>query len=99
MASRDGGLRVCGGDGDVIEGVGRQNTNLQPVWKGTPARVGVAWCAGGLGFRQNWSRVRTKNEGDLGLKQSNVVTFGATSRRSREDIFQRCDVEINVATF
>ena len=53
MASRDGGLRVCGDDGDVNEGVGRENTDLRSVWKGTPARVGVAWCAGGLGFRQN----------------------------------------------
>ena len=59
----------------------------------------MAWCAGGLGFRQNWIRVRTKNEGDLGLKQGNVATFGATSRRSRADIFQHCDVEANVATF
>ena len=25
-----------------------------------------------------------KNEGDLALKQSNVETFGATSRRSRQ---------------
>ena len=47
----------------------------------------MAWCAGGLGFKQNWSRVRTKNEGDLGLKQGNVTRFGATSRRSREEIF------------
>ena len=110
MVSRDGGLRVCGGDGDVSEGVRRQNTDLRPVWKGTPTRVGEAWCAGGLGFRQNWSRVRTKNEGDLGLKLGNVATFRATSRRSREDIFQRCDVpkrkvfqrrdvRSNVATF
>ena len=90
---------MCGGDGDVREVVGRQNTDLRPVCKGTPARVGVAWCAGGLGFRQIWSRVRTKNEGDLGLKQGNVATFGATSRHSRADIFQRCDVEANVATF
>ena len=52
MASRDGGLRVCGGDGDVSEGVGRQNTDLRPMWKGTPARVGVAWCTGRLGFRR-----------------------------------------------
>ena len=85
MASRDGGLRVCRGDGDVSEGVGRQNIDLRLVWKGTPARVGVAWCAEGLGFRQNWSRVRTKNEGDLGLKQGNVATFQKghipTSRR------------------
>ena len=50
MASRDGGLRVCGGDGDVSEGVGRQNTDLRQVWKETPARVGVAWCARGLGL-------------------------------------------------
>ena len=59
---------LCGGDGDVRDGVGRQNTDLRPVRKGTPARVGVAWWAGGLGFRQYWSRVRTTNEGDLGLK-------------------------------
>ena len=78
---------MCGGDSDVSEGVGRQNIDLRPVWKGTPARVDVAWCAGGLGFRQNWSRVRTKNEGDLGLKQGNIATFGATSRCSREESF------------
>ena len=60
MARRDGGLCVCGGDGDVRDGVRRKNTDLRPVWKGTPARVGVAWCAGGLGVSQNWSRVRTK---------------------------------------
>ena len=70
---------VCGGDGGVRDGVGMQNTDLRPVGKGTSARVGVAWWAGGLGFRQNWSRVRTTNEGDLGLKQGNVATFGATS--------------------
>ena len=44
---------VCGGDGGVRDGVGMQNTDLRPVGKGTPARVGVAWWAGGLWFRQN----------------------------------------------
>ena len=62
------------------------------MWKGAPARVDVAWCARGLGFRQNWSRVRTKNEGGLGLKQGNVAMFGATLQRSRADICQRRDV-------
>ena len=33
---------VCGGDSGVRDGVGMQNTDLRPVWKGTPARVGVA---------------------------------------------------------
>ena len=57
----------------------------------------------GIRVRQNWSRVRTKNEGDLGLKQANVAMFGATSRRSREECFptsrrsiQRRDVPENV---
>ena len=58
---------VCGGDSGVRDGVGMQNTDLRPVWKGTPARVGVAWWEGGLGFRKNWSRVRTTIECDLGL--------------------------------
>ena len=60
------------------------------VWKVDTGRTRV---------EQQWSRVKTKNEGDMGLKQGNVATFGATSRRSREDIFQRRDVEDNVATF
>ena len=30
----------------------------------------------------------------FGLKQDNVATFGATSQRSREEIFQRRDVDI-----
>ena len=33
---------VCGGDGGVRDGVGMQNTDLRPMGKGTPARVGVA---------------------------------------------------------
>ena len=44
---------VCGCDGGVRDGVGMQNTDLRPVRKGTPARVGVAWWAWGLGFRKN----------------------------------------------
>ena len=40
-----------------------------------------------------------KNEGDLALKHSNVATFRATSRRSREDICKRRAVKGNVATF
>ena len=32
----------------------------------------------------------------FGLKQDNVATFGATSRRFREEIFQRRDVPENV---
>ena len=42
---------VCGGDGGVRDGVrdgvGMHNTDLRPVEKGTLARVGVAWWAGG----------------------------------------------------
>ena len=61
------------------------------VWKVDTGRTRV-W--------QQWSRVKTKkNEGDLGLKQGNVATFRATSRRFRDDIFQRRDVGTNVATF
>ena len=44
---------VFGGDDGVRDGAGKQNTDLRSVGKGTPARVGVAWWAGGLGFRQN----------------------------------------------
>ena len=40
-----------------------------------------------------------KNGLCLALKQGNVATFGATSRRYREDICQRRDVRGNVATF
>ena len=35
----------------------------------------------------------------MGLKQGNVATFGATSRRDREGLCQRRDVRGNVATF
>ena len=37
---------------------------------------------------------RSKKMGVFGLKQDNVRMFGATSRRSREEIFQRRDVVI-----
>ena len=69
----------------------------------------MAWCAGGLGFRQNWSRVRTKNEGDLGLKQGNVVTFGRRDvpenvKNQHRDVPEEFTInvvtlDINVATF
>ena len=39
---------LSGGDGGVKDGVGMQNTDLRPVRKGTPARVGVACWAGGV---------------------------------------------------
>ena len=43
-------------------------------------------------------RGEERNELFLALKQGNVVTFGATSRRYREGISQRRDVRGNVAT-
>ena len=39
---------VGGGDSGVRDGVGMQNSDLRPVWKGTPTRVGVAWWAWGV---------------------------------------------------
>ena len=39
---------------------------------------------GTIGFKPRGSRVGTKIECDFGLKQGNVTTFGAMSRRSRE---------------
>ena len=62
------------GDGDsgVREGVGGPPT-------GVVGDSGKGWCGrptqGALGFKQKWSRVRAKNEGDFGLKQGNVATF------------------------
>ena len=43
-------------------------------------------------------RGEEQNELFLALKQGNVATFGATSRRYREGISQRRDVRGNVAT-
>ena len=43
-------------------------------------------------------RGEEQNELFLALKQGNVVTFGATSRRYREGISQSRDVRGNVAT-
>ena len=43
-------------------------------------------------------RGEEQNELFLALKQGNVATFGATSRRYREGISQRRDVWGNVAT-
>ena len=42
---------------------------------------------------------KSKNRQCLVLKQGSVATFGATSRRYREDICQHRDVRGNVATF
>ena len=57
---------------------------------------------GELGFGNNGVGQKQKNEGDLSLKQGNVATFGATSRRSRCVQNQRRDVpkegKIDVAT-
>ena len=59
---------------------------------------GKGWCGrvtqGALGFRQGGGRVRVKNGRCLALKQGNVATCGATSRRSREESSQRRDVGI-----
>ena len=49
--------------------------------------------------RRRKGRSKKKKLVQNGLKQDNVATFGATSRRSREEIFQRRDIEANVATF
>ena len=35
------------------EGVGGQNTDLRPLWWGTPAMVGVDSCTRKLGFSNN----------------------------------------------
>ena len=43
-------------------------------------------------------RGEEQNELFLALKQGNVETFGATSRRYREGISQRSDARGNVAT-
>ena len=67
MVSRDGGLRVCSGDGDVNEGVRRKNADLRPVWKGTPARVGVV--ATPLTRPDPFRRIRT--ESGMPLKSLN----------------------------
>ena len=42
---------------------------------------------------------KSKNGQCLVLKQGNVATFGTTSRRYREGLCQRCDIQGNVATF
>ena len=56
---------------------------------GRGLRQGSMWKAdtGRTRVKHKWSRVKTKIEGDMGLKQGNVTTFGATSRRSREGQF------------
>ena len=42
---------------------------------------------------------RSGQRRDVPERFSNVTTFGATSRRSREEVFQRRDIRGNVATF
>ena len=52
-----------------------------------------------LGLRKWGVQSEEQNGLLLALKQGNVVTFGATSRRDREGLCQRRDVRGNVATF
>ena len=66
---------------------------------GSSGKEGEERCARLLGFRQWGAQSEEQNGLFLALKQGNVATFGATSRRYREELCQRRDVRGNVVTF
>ena len=106
MRDADSGLGVCDGDGGVQRGCWRAKywPPTGVVGNSSKGRCGKVYRearvqAGMIqGRNRKWevSGLKTGQRRDI---RGNVATFGATSRRSREDIFQRRDVETNVATF
>ena len=73
------------GEGDSAMHRGGQKAMEGPPTggKGAPARLGKTGVREWLGFRLVCVRGEEQNEPFLALKQGNVATFGATSRRYR----------------
>ena len=110
MRDADSGRGVCDGDGGVQRGCQREKywPPTDVVGNCSKGRCGKVYRearvqAGMIqGRNRKWevSGLKTGQRRDVRKRTfSNVTTLRPTSRRSREDIFQCCKVETNVATF
>ena len=78
-----------GGDGAMRKGRKASDRCGSGFWQGSVWKTDT----GRTRVKQQWSRVKTKNEGDMGLKQGNVATF---QRMLKINVAM---LDINVATF
>ena len=77
------GVGGTGGD-NAGDGVGEQNNGLRRDRNRLRKNLVRNGDTGSTRVQARGRKGRSKNERCLALKQGNVATFGATSRRSRE---------------